>query len=596
MADLEKKILEAPKLPNHIQGDGRHLMSLLKSFLELTAEQVNLANGFQAEDIDPETGEYPAPRNFYLSFTRLGGEFTWNHLDDLSNFAYYELRIDEKIGNNIGLLDRTVENTSIKMSANYSDTVYLFAVSKDGKYSNPSILSYSKARPDSPQDISFTKSSEGILITFLEIPSDCIGANIYINGKLYKTLDNLLLVTGLENLERIEVAYYDQFGEGERGELIVYLPDVTGFLVERNGSDLDFYWNPINIYGIKYVVKVGNSNSWEEAAELFRTTTNDKNRRIYPNTGKYYLLVKAYDDNGNYSKNATYQVMNNEPDISRNVILELDQSDTLYGGNKINVFYDPNVNGVTLDREAISGEYIFPVSLSKSYRARNWLEYKAVAISNNNLTWEDADFAWADAEQRWAGALGNVDGCKFKAELALKSDVVSSNVFSVDLNGSLLTDQNVLPFESQHSEQYKNGRWGQGVFVDLLTKLAYNISLGSNIFSLFFCVKSFSPFGDTILMTLTNENKEYLILGYETRFQRFYLTGSDNVSIYIPLKLNSFVEYYSISISQSMTQRVMYINTYSSGKTFSSEADVVPLGVFDKIYCYPNLEVVGRDA
>jgi hypothetical protein len=51
MAELEKTILNVPNLPNHIQGDGRYLMSLLKSFLEQTAEQVNLANGFSAEDI-----------------------------------------------------------------------------------------------------------------------------------------------------------------------------------------------------------------------------------------------------------------------------------------------------------------------------------------------------------------------------------------------------------------------------------------------------------------------------------------------------------------------------------------------------------------
>ena len=176
MADLEKKILEAPKLPNHIQGDGRYLMSLLKSFLEQTAEQVNLANGFSAEEINPEAGGYPTPRDFFLTFTRLGGELSWSHLFDVSELAYYELRSNQDIGQTNGLLERTLDNASDKLPTNYVDTIYLYAVNREGVYSNPAIINYSKPRPDAPKDITVTKTSEGALITFLEIPSNCIGA------------------------------------------------------------------------------------------------------------------------------------------------------------------------------------------------------------------------------------------------------------------------------------------------------------------------------------------------------------------------------------------------------------------------------------
>lgn len=124
MADLEKKILEAPKLPNHIQGDGRYLMSLLKSFLEQSVEQINLANGFSAEEINPEAGGYPMPRDFFLSFTRLGGELNWSHIYDVSNLAYYELRMDDNIGSSFGLLERTIENHSVMLPPNYVDSVY----------------------------------------------------------------------------------------------------------------------------------------------------------------------------------------------------------------------------------------------------------------------------------------------------------------------------------------------------------------------------------------------------------------------------------------------------------------------------------------
>ena len=303
MAELEKTILNVPNLPNHIQGDGRYLMSLLKSFLEQTAEQVNLANGFSAEDIQAETeGAVQTPRNFFLSFTRLGGEFSWSHINDIASLAYYELRTDKNIGDDSGLLERTVNNSSTKMSVNAIDTVYLYAFNRDGEYSNPAELVYSKPRPDAPTNIAITKSADGSLISFSEIPSNCIGANIYIDGVTYTSYDNIYIFKSnlsSGNIDTIDVAFFDDFGDGEAGVLYLTLPDVTGLLVERNNSELDFYWDALNIYNIKYVVKVCNELSWEKGTELFRTATNDKNRILYPNSGTYYLMVKAYDENGN---------------------------------------------------------------------------------------------------------------------------------------------------------------------------------------------------------------------------------------------------------------------------------------------------------
>lgn len=592
MADLEKKILEAPKLPNHIQGDGRYLMSLLKSFLEQTAEQVNLANGFSAEEINPEAGGYPMPRDFFLSFTRLGGELSWSHIYDVSNLAYYELRMDDNIGSSFGLLERTIENHSVMLPPNYVDSVYLYAVSKDGNYSNPSVINYSKARPDAPQDLTVTKTSEGTLITFLEIPSNCIGANIYVDNKQFKAVDNIYLVTELSKMEKVEVAYYDQFGEGERASLYLVLPDITGFLVERNGADLDFYWEPVNVYGVKYIVKVGTTNSWADAIELFRTSTNDKNRRIYPNTGQYYLMVKAYDDNGNYSQNAAYQIMNNEPDISRNVILEYDQNDTLYSGTKINVFYDVGIDGVTLDREALAGEYIFGVNLEQRYRARNWLEFSALSVTNNDLTWDDLDFAWDEANQQWAGVVGDVDSGSFKSEIALKLDQVSDNAFSVDLNNELVSDQGIIPFETQHVSDYRSGRWVNGLYIDMLTKLAYDVHLDSDVFGLFFNLKTFDKLNDTVLMILAGNDNDYLLFGYDARLERFYLYGSDAVEVYLPYKASSSIEYYAFAVSQSANQRTLYVNIYSERKTYKASVEAAPIGKFSKLYCYPNMSVV----
>ena len=50
MSEKEKVYIEAPDLPNVVQGDGRYLMTQLRRYLAAIAEQVNLADGFKANE------------------------------------------------------------------------------------------------------------------------------------------------------------------------------------------------------------------------------------------------------------------------------------------------------------------------------------------------------------------------------------------------------------------------------------------------------------------------------------------------------------------------------------------------------------------
>lgn len=585
--EYAKQLLKLPSLPKSIQGDGRYLMTLLNGLLGQMAGQINIANGFSAEEIKPTAGAYPTPRDFYLSFTRSGGKFTWSHLAELSTLYYYELRTDTAVGTPLGLLERTVKNESYILPINYSDTVYLYAVSKEGVYSNPSILNYTKARPDAPRDIAVTNTTEGTLVTFLAIPSNCIGANIYIDGKKYETVDNLFLLKEVSKIRTVEVAYYDNFGEGERGYLYLILPDIRNFLVERNGTELDFYWDAINIYGVKYIVKVGNEPNWETATELFRTSTNDKNRRLYPNTGTYCLMVKGYDDNGNYSENAAYQIMNNEPDIHRNVILSFPQADVLYNGVKINTYYDPLVSGVTLDREAEYGEYIFDVQLDQRYRARNWLECVFISVTKSDLVWMDANFSWQEALRPWVGSIGNGDSSIFRQEIALKQDYVVDNIFNADLNGKLETDSQNEPTKVQKADTYASGRWAQGLRINDLTILEYDVPLKTEVFSMVFCLRTKGKLPDTSLITLSND-KSNIRLGYDDTSKCFYLFTSGGVMATVPFEANN-ADCFTFGISQGASDLTLYVNSLDTQKTLKASVKAKPLGVFNKLYAYPKI-------
>ena len=561
-------------------------MALLKSYLEQISVQVNLANGFSAEEINPELGDYVTPRNFYLSFSMLGGQFTWDHLYDVSDLAYYELRTNQNRGETSGLLERTIDNNSWIMPNNRVGTVYLYAVNKEGKYSNPSVLNYTKPYPDSPSDISITNSLEGTLITFSEIPTNCIGAYIYVDGKRFISSQNVYLFTDATEIEKIEVAYYDQFGEGEHGLLYIILPDVTGFLVERNGDELDFYWDAVQSYGAKYVVKIGNELSWEQGTELFRTATNAKNRFLYPNAGVYYLMIKAYDDNGNYSKNAAYQIMNNEPNIERNIILQYDQQDVLYNGNKINMYYDPIAEGVTLDREANKGEYVFSVHLDQNYIARNWIDCNKISITNSDLTWDDVNVAWQDFELAWAGIIGDADSSTFKQELSTKTSSKANSLFSADLDGDLKEDSNATIISQQKCSTFTNSRWALGLKTNQLSRLGYSKTLARTFTNRFWL--KMNDLQDGTIMVMSGSGGKLTLL-CEKDNSRFVLRASDGKDIYAQVKnTNGMSDYFLFAISQGVSQRKLYVFQYSTEKTTTGVVNATPLGIFDKIYCYAN--------
>ncbi len=599
MADenLEKQMIKAPVLPNVVQGDGRYVMALLKDFLQSATNQINLSNGFSAEDIAPgEAGDYPTPANFTLSFNRLGGLLVWDHIKDVTFLLYYELRTNANIGNANGLLDRTVDNSSYKMSAYYSDTLYLYAVSKENKHSNPSILNYTKPRPEAPRDISLTKNNEGTLITFLEIPLNCIGANIYINDVKYQTVDNIFLFQPDYKqyiIKRVEIAYYDNFGEGERAVINCIIPDVKSFYVEKNGANLDFYWEPIDVYSVRYVVKVAQEASWDMGIEVFTTKIN-RHRYIYPNEGSFYFLIKAVDEHNNYSVNAAWYNIVANKEIDKNVILSFKEIDRGYSGNKINLYYDVLSSGLKLEKGVFSGEYLFDIELDKRYRARNWTEFKVVGITNTSMKWVDMDFTIdSDLAKRvrvGGGIASNIDNVVVKKEISrYVGDIDSSSVFAAELNSSLdVLGGSIL--ESVKTDDYRMSKWNNGLFLSDTSRLAFAFENPIyEKFSLLFWLKNTEMLANTILFTLRKTNAEYfLCLGYSVFKKSFYLVDSYDKKI--DLKLDaSKRNWLMFGICQSVHMRQLFIYSLNDNKVLSNKADFVPVGEFDSIYCYPKI-------
>lgn len=555
MSEKEKVYIEAPDLPNVVQGDGRYLMTQLRRYLAAIAEQVNLANGFKSNEEIGSSGIAPPP-NFTLTFSVEGGVFKWNDPTYYNKLAYYEVRTNTAVGTLAGLLERTTNNYSYKMPASPVGTAYLYAVLKDGTASNGSVLQYNKRRPEKPQNINMSKNAQGTLINFTFIPLDCIGAHIYVNGVMYETQDNWLLYTeDADQISEIAVAYYDNFGEGEKGYLHCKIPQVRGFTVERNGAVLDFYWRSVGIQGAGYVVRASTTPSWENGLEIFRTKLLKK-KMEYPNTGKIYFLIKAYDEHGNFSPKASWFLLTTVQDQQKNVIVDFNEHQTMYTGNKVGTYYDTEMHGLRLSEGVFNGEYISSGHLPYTARARNWSDYKIESISNTDITISDLDFSLLDDRAKTINMVGGVaadlDGVEVKTYIADKS-AANNALVEASLDENLQTMAGEEPMEHAHCDVFDYARWKKGLKQGELTRLAYKLPTGVSTFSLTFNIKLVNSLEQSTIAAIGGEHGT-IYLRYD---DGLVLVGSDGLSQKLSLK-PSTMDAIAIGVSQSDTERTLY--------------------------------------
>lgn len=570
MAEIQKKVLHAPNLPAAIQGDGRYLLSVLRSFMQEQTAQINAANSFTADDVDADKeGKILSPRNFRLTFSRLGGLLQWDHSLDAKSLNYYEVRTNKNIGSEYGLLERTTLAESSCLPTSYVGHILLFAIDRQGHVSYPAELSYTKARPMKPRDVALTKTQEGTLVTFLDIPLDCIGAYVYINEVRYSSVDNLFLYTDGAIIERLRVAYYDQYGEGESEIIYCVMPDVENFIVERNGAQLDFYWDPLPIYNVRYEVKVGITPEWDKALTIFTTKLN-KHRYVYPNTGRYYMLIKAIDEHDNYSRNAAYFLLTNEKDIHKNVIIRLDQEKTGYNGNKINLYYDMAREALLLEKDAMRGEYLIDVRLPQKYRARNWLEASVIGETNSDLVWDDLDFAWDSEEAAntmWNGTVGDLRGVAVLHEIARHDPTDITRFLAViSLDGTLTGTGATV--RTQKNVVYAPSRWTQGLRLSWKSDVSYDLRIPQQ-FSLMFWIRLHDGLPDTQIFALTGDGS--LALEYDRRLKEFQLIGSDGIYVRTTI---SFLPNDCIAVGIVQEAAVRRLFLYSLSGDVYAEASV----------------------
>lgn len=582
--EIVKKILHPPELPHVVKGDGRYLMTLLRQFLAEQAMQINAANSFTADEVKQDIEGVIAPvRNFRLRFDRLGGVLEWDSVRNVKNLKCYEIRTNKNVGSDVGLLERTVFTKSDRLPVTYVGRVYLYVIDKDGQASTPLELSYNKMRPTAPTDIALTKNNEGTLITFLEIPLDCIGAHIYIDGKRYDSLDNVFLYTGEGKIKTLEISYYDQFGEGGRASLSLDVPSVQGFIVERVGANLYYQWDALPIHNVSYEVRVGITATWETSLKLFETKLN-KHRYVYPNTGACYMLIKAIDEHGNYSNDAVYYHLVNEKDIHKNVIVSLKQETLGYQGVKYNLYYDAVDEALLLENGAMEGSYLIYVDLPKTYRARNWLDYKVIGSFVSDAVFDDLTYTWDSDEaegEMWNGVASDLSGVEVKTEIARQDDdIVAEYLEIVPFSNTLDTIRGGKPSSLDGSFSYKTSKWHDGLVLSGYKTLRYSVNIPA-LFGAAFWLKLPRQLLTTAFLTLEGADGS-LAFRYEKRRGAYSLAGSDGCVLSCKALFHAG-DHILLGVSQTQTKRTLYVFSTMSKKTEIAEKNAEPIGTFQTV-------------
>lgn len=580
-----KQILYMPELPTTVKGDGRYVLSLLRKYLKSVNEQVNIANGFTQDDIEEnQKGDFPRPKNFTLTFDRMGGVLNWDAVDS-DKLAYYELRIDAAVGTMTGLLEKTTATSSTTLPPTASSKIYLYAVSTEGKVSNPNTLTYNKRRPEAPSDISLTKNNEGTLITFLEIPSNCIGANIYIDGTKYESLDNVYLYPD-KSITEVEIAYFDQFGEGERAKFSCVVPNVTGFWVEKNDANLYFYWDSVPVYNVTYVVKVGETNRWEEGIEIFRSKTN-KHRYIRPNQSASYFMIKAMDDHNNYSNECAWYLIDTTLEINKNIVLYFDQEKVGYNGTKINLYYDSAKHGLVLENKTFTGEYLIHTQLPQKIKARNWIDDKISGLTENTLRVMDLTFPLNSKEaERFLlnGIIGDLNNVSLKKQIARYTGK-NKDLFNAIVDGTTSAKNGKVLKE--HNVSLALTRFDNGALITDTTRLEYSCSIPET-YSLSFWMKKDKPLDDCIILTLASKAGSRVYIGYDKQNNRFYVSDTiQGRELYLQINMSDR-DWLFIGLSQSSDTRLFFIKEYNYNEKKYTKDLIPPCGMFNNVYLNPK--------
>ena len=369
----------------------------------------------------------------------------------------------------------------------------------------------------------------------------------------------------------------------------VYAPDdVKDFYATTSQDRVRFDWTQVDGVDIEYEIRQG--QSWSTAITVAKVKGNNTTVLV-PSQSNTIFCIKACSSAGLYSANPKYARPDIELFSNRNVILKVDNSGEGFPGYTYG--FEPLSyvdQALVMKQEVTRAEHYFPVELNKTTRARNWLETEAFSYGSR-LTWEDLHYRYSQTEARvsWINSKElDSDGSIDLVIMKYRQPEDYDGIYGFSYNGYTNDVQEKVIPTTETSISYSDAKMTLGLELKEDTYLEYqNMNIPEN-YSICFKLKTNEFTGGNLnLITLVGEDNNFLKL-YMSQ-NKLHLRCSDHNEIIIPVKWAEALDFITIGVSQTDTERVLYFFSdyanYESYKTIKVE----PIGGFTKYYINRNI-------
>jgi len=365
-------------------------------------------------------------------------------------------------------------------------------------------------------------------------------------------------------------------------------PDgVTAFDVVPQGDHVRASWEPVDGSGVEYEMRAG--LTWGTGRFVGRAAGNHL-AALWPirDATDETFWIKAVSPAGLYSDMAAYATTRLAPLTGRNAILTSDrqalnwagvtQGMEVIGGNLLAL---ARTGGANLPR----GEYVFPVDLGRTWRARNWLEARIATVPADDLTWDVAAFRWDDAEAASAWLpLGDVDGATVRTQIAVEASLANDLIEGFRLAGNVTGVKGMAATQAANLG-YAPARFDQGLKVGGGTKAAWPVNIPSE----------FSTTFDIRLDTLLDEPIVYLALTGTAGTLRLiwspdigaFALEDDRGRRVVASLVRRAGDLVTFGICQTPITRRLFAASIQTGAIASGAEPFAPLGAFTGAQLHP---------
>lgn len=363
----------------------------------------------------------------------------------------------------------------------------------------------------------------------------------------------------------------------------VYSPeDVPAFYATVCQDRVRFDWEQVDGVDIEYEIRQG--NNWSTAIKVAKVKGNNTTV-LLPALSDVVYAIKAVSPAGLYSQNPRYARPDMELFSNRNIILEVDNAAEGFPG--ITYGFEPLSyvdKALVMEQEVTRAEHYFPVELRKTTRARNWFDTEAFSYGNR-LTWRDLHYRWSSTEAHvsWINSKElDADGDIEIVIMKYREPEDYTGLYGFPYNGFTNDIAEKIYPDVETSISYTDSHITKGLLLHNATYLEYSGMVIPEVFNLMFKLKVTDQSEENLnLVTLYGINTYLKIYTFDGQL---YLRMSDYNDIIIPYKRATALDFLTIGVSQTATERILYFYAdYGNYENYKA-IEAAPVGSFSQYF------------